>query len=156
MDEAIITYVRLKHSLLLGVTSAENAKIAIASTFPTRDEKHFVVRGRDLENGLPKSVKLTSSEVREAISPVINQIVEAIDETVEEIPPELVGDVLEQGIAIAGGGAMLTGIDKTIAESARMPVWIAQDPLTCVVMGAAKLLDDNRLLAKVRVTGGLR
>ncbi len=156
MDEAIITYVRLKHSLLLGITSAENAKIAIASTFPTKDEKHYVIRGRDLENGLPKSVKLTSSEVREAISPVINQIVEAIGETVEEIPPELVGDVLEQGIAVAGGGALLTGIDKTIAESVKMPVWVAKDPLTCVVMGAARLLDDDRLLAKVRVTGGLR
>ncbi len=156
MDEAIITYVRLKHSLLLGTTTAENAKISIGSAYPAKDEKHYVVRGRDLENGLPKSVKLTSSEIREAISPVINQIVEAIGDTVEEIPPELVGDVLEQGIAMAGGGALLSGIDKTIAESAKMPVWIAQDPLTCVVRGASKLLDDSKLLAKVKVIGGLK
>jgi rod shape-determining protein MreB len=156
MDEAIISYVRLKHSLILGVTSAENSKIAIGGSYPTREEKYYVVRGRDLESGLPKSVKLTTSEVQEAISSVINEIIEAIDETVEEIPPELVGDVLEQGLTLAGGGALLRGIDKTIAESVKMPVWVASDPLTAVVRGCAKLLDDRRLLEKVRVTGGLK
>lgn len=156
MDEAIISFVRLKHSLLLGISSAENAKITIGSAYPKGEEKHTVVRGRDLENGLPKSVKLTSSELREAISPVVNQIIEAIDETVEEIPPELVGDVLEQGITLAGGGALLSGIDRAIAEAAKMPVWVAEDPLTCVVRGAAKVLDNVRLLDRVRVTGGLK
>lgn len=156
MDESIISYVRLKHSLLLGISSAEAVKIAIGGAYHIHDDKHFVVRGRDMENGLPKSVKLTSSEIREAISPVINDIIEAIDETVENIPPELVGDVLEQGITLAGGGALLSGIDKKIAESAKMPVWVTPDPLTCVVMGVAKLLDNNRLLERVRVTGGLR
>lgn len=156
MDEALISYVRLKHSLLLGVSSAESAKIAIGSAYPTKEDKHTVVRGRDLENGLPKSVKLTSSEVREAISPVINQIIESIDETVEEIPPELVGDVLEQGITLAGGGALLTGIEKAIAESTKMPVWVAPDPMTAVVRGAAKVLEDEKLLEKVKVTGGLK
>lgn len=111
-DEAIVTYVRMKHGLLLGLPSAEGAKIAIGSAYQTKEEKHTVVRGRDLENGLPKSVKLTSSGLREAMSPVFNQIIEAIDETVEEIPPELVGDVLEQGITLAGGGALLPGLTK--------------------------------------------
>lgn len=156
LDDAIVSYVRLKHSLLLGLPSAELAKVSIGSTYPQKDQSQIVVRGRDLENGLPKSVKLNAGEIREAISPVINQIVEAINETVEDIPPELVGDVLEQGIALAGGGALLTGIDKTIAESVKMPVWVAEDPLTCVVRGAAHLLDEGKLLEKVRVTGGLK
>jgi rod shape-determining protein MreB and related proteins len=156
LDEAIVNYVRLKHSLLLGMPSAEAAKIAIGSAYHAKDDKHTVVRGRDLENGLPKSVRLTSSEVREAMAPVLNVIIEAVNETVEEIPPELVGDILEQGITLAGGGSLLTGIDKAIAEAAKMPVWIANDPLTCVVRGAAKLLDNRPLLDRVRVIGGLK
>lgn len=156
MDEALISFVRLKHSLLLGLSSAEAAKIAIGSAYSTREEKHTVVRGRNLENGLPKSVKLTSSEVREAVAPVVNQIIEAINETVEEIPPELVGDILEQGITLAGGGALLSGIDKAIAEATKMPVWLAEAPMECVVRGAAKVLENPRLLEKVRVTGGLK
>lgn len=156
MDDAIISYVRLKHSLLLGNASAEGAKMAIGNAYHKTEEKHTVVRGRDLESGLPKSVKLTSSEVREAIAPVVNQIIEIINETVEEIPPELIGDVLEQGITLAGGGALLSGIDHAISEATKMPVWIADDPLTCVVRGAAKLLDNEKLLSRVKVTGGLK
>ena len=155
-DGAIAHYVRLKHSLMLGIPSAEAAKIAIGSAYPNSMEKHFVVRGRDLESGLPKSVKLSSGEVREAISSVLNDIIEIIDETVEEIPPELIGDVLEQGITLAGGGALISGIDKAIAESIKMPVWITDDPLTTVVRGCAKLLDNNTLLQKIRITGGLK
>lgn len=156
MDGAITTYVRLKHSLLLGDASAESAKIAVGNAYYKSEEKQTVVRGRDLENGLPKSVKLTSSELREAIAPIVNQIIEVIDETVKEIPPELIGDVLEQGITLAGGGALLRGIDKAISESTKMPVWIVDDPLTCVVRGAAKLLDNDKLLQRVKVTGGLK
>ncbi|MBI3379635.1 rod shape-determining protein [Candidatus Gottesmanbacteria bacterium] len=156
MDEAVTSYVRLKHSLLLGEASSEAAKIAVGNAFYKNEEKHTVVRGRDLESGLPKSVKLTSTELREAIAPVVNQIIEIIDETVEEIPPELIGDVLEQGITLAGGGALLSGIDKAISEATKMPVWVVDDPLTCVVRGAAKLLDNERLLTRVKVTGGLK
>lgn len=156
MDEAITSFVRLKHSLLLGSSSAEVAKIAVGNAYHKNEEKYTVVRGRDLESGLPKSVKLTSTELREAIAPVVNQIIEVIDETVEEIPPELIGDVLEQGITLAGGGALLTGIDRAISEATKMPVWVIDDPLTCVVRGAAKLLDDEKLLSRVKVTGGLK
>lgn len=156
MDEAIVHYVRLKHSLLLGLPSAEMAKISIGNVHAKAQDKHTVIRGRDLENGLPKSIKLSSSEVREAIAPVINQIIDAIEETVEEIPPELIGDVLEQGLALAGGGALLPGIDKAISEAIKMPVWVVEDPLTAVVRGAAKLLDDKKLLERARVTGGLK
>lgn len=157
MDEAIISFVRLKYSLLIGVSTAENVKMAIGNAHhhTSSGEKYTVVRGRDMETGLPKSVKLSSSEIREAIAPVINQIVEKINEAVEEIPPELIGDVLEQGIALAGGGALLSGIDRVISEATKMPVWIVDDPLTCVVRGAAKVLENEALLEKVRVTGGL-
>lgn len=155
-DEKIVHYVRLKHSLLLGIPSAEAAKIAIGSAYPGQSEKHIVVRGRDLESGLPKSVKLSSGEIREAMSGVINTIIEVIDETVEDIPPELIGDVLEQGITLAGGGALISGIDKAIAEAIKMPVFLVDDPLTCVVRGAARLLENPKLLDRLRVTGGLK
>ena len=154
MDEAIINYVRLKYSLLLGQPSAEEAKISVGSATSDK-EKFAVVRGRDLENGLPKSVKLASSEIREALSGTIHEIVTSVTETLEETPPELVSDVLERGIVLAGGGALLPGIDKVLSEAAKMPVWIADDPLTCVVRGCGKLLENPRLLGKIRITKGL-
>lgn len=156
MDEAIISHVRLKHSLLLGSQSAEEVKIKIGSVYPTSEERHIVVRGRDLENGLPKSIKLSSSEVREALGNVANQIIEAIDSVVEEIPPELVSDVFEQGITLAGGGALISGIDKLIAEETKMPVWVVDDPLDAVVKGAGYALSDTKLLNRIKVTGGLK
>lgn len=154
MDEAIINYVRLKYSLLLGQPSAEEVKILIGSAVPAKD-KFSVVRGRDLENGLPKSVKLSSNEIREALSPTIHEIVNSIVETLEETPPELVSDIIERGIVLAGGGALLPGIDQVISEATKMPVWIAEDPLTCVVRGCGKVLESARLLSKIRVTKSL-
>jgi len=156
MDEAIIHHVRLKHSLLLGSQTAEDVKMKIGSVYPTKEEKHEVVRGRDLESGLPKSVKLSSSEVREALGSVMNHIISAINEVVEEIPPELVGDVSEQGITLAGGGSLLAGIDKLIAQETKIPVWVVDDPLDAVVRGAAATLSNPKLLNRVKVTGGLR
>ncbi|MFI5241160.1 MAG: rod shape-determining protein [Microgenomates group bacterium] len=154
MDDAIINYVRLKYSLLLGQPTAESVKIAIGSAISQKD-KFAVVRGRDLENGLPKSIKLTSGEIQESLSTIIQEITGNIVDTLEETPPELVADVMEKGITLAGGGSLLPGIDKVISEAAKIPVWIAEDPLTCVVRGCGKLLDDPFLLAKVRVTRGL-
>lgn len=157
LDERIVAHARSRHGLLIGIASAETAKLAIGSAFPTKTgEDYTVIRGRDMGSGLPKSVKISSSEMREALSPVILKIIEAINETVEEIPPELVGDVLEQGITLAGGGALLLGMDRAIAEATKMPVWVTEDPLTCVTRGAAMLLDNQELLEKVRVTGGLK
>lgn len=156
MDEAIINYVRLKYSLLLGQPSAEEVKILIGSAVTSPKDKFSVIRGRDLENGLPKSVKLASSEVREALSPTIHEIVNSIVETLEETPPELISDIMERGIVLAGGGALLSGIDQVISEATKMPVWIAEDPLTCVVRGCGKVLEDARLLSKIRVTKGLK
>lgn len=154
MDEAIISYVRLKYSLLLGQPTAEEVKISIGSVTSGKD-KFAVVRGRDLESGLPKSVKLASSEIREALAPVIQEIIGNIADTLEETPPELISDIMERGIIMAGGGALLPGIDRIITDATKMPVWVADDPLTCVVRGCGKVLEDTRLLAKIRVTRGL-
>lgn len=156
MDEAIISYLRMRYSLLLGIRTAEEIKIAIGSAVPQKTEKKYVVRGRDLETGLPKSVKVSSEEVREAISPVITQMMTRIEDTLEETPPELVSDIMERGVLLAGGGALLPGIDQLISESLKVPVFIAEDPLTAVVRGTGKVLEDPRLLSRVRVTGGLR
>jgi len=154
MDEAIINYVRLKYSLLLGQPSAEKVKMEIGAAVAVKD-KFMVVRGRDLETGLPKSVKLNSSEIQEALSPIIQEIVGNIVDTLEETPPELTSDIMEKGITLAGGGALISGIDKVISEATKMPVWIAEDPLTCVVRGCGICLEENGLLKRIRITKGL-
>lgn len=159
MDEAVISFCRLKYSLLIGETTAEEVKIQIgsASSLSTgEEERQTVVRGRDLETGLPKSIKLGSGEIREALAPVLNQIIEGLSDLIEETPPELVGDLIERGIALAGGGSLLRGIDKLLAQETKMSVWRADDPQSCVVKGCGKVLEDEKLLEKVRVTGGLR
>jgi len=156
MDEAVLNFARLKYSLFLGEATAEEVKKQIGSALPQEQEKQMVVRGRDLETGLPKSVKISATEVREAISPIVSQIVEQISEVIEETPPELVADIVSRGIVLCGGGALLSGLDKLVAEETKMPVWIADDPLTAVVRGCGKLLDDRDLLNKIRVSGGLR
>lgn len=155
MDEAIINYVKLKYSLLLGQSSAEAVKIAIGSAVNYDKPKSFVIRGRDLENGLPRSIKLTDGEIREALGPIIHEIITGISDTLEETPPELVSDIMKKGIYLAGGGAMIHGIEKAVADATKMPVYIAEDPLTCVVRGCGKLLDDLSLLNKIRITKGM-
>ncbi|HUS52256.1 MAG TPA: rod shape-determining protein [Candidatus Bathyarchaeia archaeon] len=156
MDQAIISFARLKYSLLLGEATAEEVKLEVGSAYPLDKEKQLVVRGRGLESGLPQSLKISSSEIREAISPVVRQIIDKLSEVLEETPPELVADILSRGITLSGGGAQLLGLDKLIAEETKMPVWVADDPMTAVVRGCAKVLSDPGLLKKVRVTGGLR
>jgi len=119
-------------------------------------ERVALIRGRSIETGLPKSLRITEAEVREAIGPVINEIIDGIMEVVEETPPELTSDILEHGILLTGGGALLQGIDDLIVERTKIPVTIVEDPLTTVVRGCAKLLEDEKLLSQVKVTGGLR
>lgn len=154
MNEAIANYVRLKYSLLLGEETSEEVKINIGSAI-SGPEKIHVVRGRDLENGLPKSVRLSSSEIREALAPIVQEIIGNIAETLEETPPELISDIMEKGVVMAGGGSLLPGIDKKVAEEIRMPVWITDDPITCVVRGCGKVLEDASLLRKIKITKGL-
>lgn len=156
MDEAIVRHVRLKHSLLIGTPTAEEVKIKIGSAYPMEKDKSIVVRGRSLETGLPKSIKLNSSEIREALSTVTNQIIEHIRVLIEEVPPELMGDIMEAGIHLAGGGSLLPGIDKMIAENVRVPVVLSEDPQGAVVRGAAKVMENPRLLKKVQIIGGLK
>ncbi len=165
MDMAILHYVRLRHGLLLGEKTAEEVKIKIGTAYETKkgkrdedkDEDNIaVVRGRDLETGLPKSLRLNEAEVREALSPVLSQIIEGIADVLEEAPPELTADILEHGILITGGGALLPGIDKLIMDRTHIPVLIAEDPLTTVVRGTGQVLEDQQLLNRVKVTGGLQ
>lgn len=152
MDEAIVSFVRLKYSLLIGEQTAEEIKITVGSAYPVdKTERVTVVRGRDIETGLPKSVRINETEIREAVATVVAEIIEAISETIEETPPELVGDIIEHGIVLAGGGSLLKGIDRLIANELKMPVWVSEDPQTAVVRGCGKLLDDPVLLRKVKV-----
>jgi rod shape-determining protein MreB and related proteins len=153
MDDAIISFMRLKYSLLIGEQTAEDVKITIGSAYTPdgKNDKHMVVRGRDIETGLPKTIRVGEAEIREALSSVVSIIVEGIAETIEETPPELTSDIIEHGIVLAGGGSLLTGIDTMIAAEMKMPVWIADDPQTAVVRGCGKLLDDPVLLGKVKV-----
>lgn len=152
MNEAILNYVRLRYSVLLGEPTAEEAKIAIGTCVPFDKERYFVVRGRDLETGLPKTIKLSSEEVREALLPIIADISKSIVSTLEETPPELLSDIMEKGIYLAGGGSLLNGIDKVISEATKIKVLIADDPLTCVVRGCGRVLEDYSLLSKIRLT----
>ena len=158
MDEALVNFFRLKYSLLIGLSSAETIKIEVGTAHPKARPlaDQTVVRGRDLETGLPKSIKVSSAEVREALLPVISQITVAIKDTIEEAPPELVAEIIERGITLAGGGALLPGFDKLLAETTKMPVWTASDPITCVVRGAGSLFDNPKLLHQIKVTGGLK
>lgn len=167
MDEAILHYVRLRHGLLLGEKTAEDVKIKIGTAYEGRtarvknkdekaEENVAVVRGRDLETGLPRSLRLTEAEVREALAPVLSQIIEGIVDVLEEAPPELTADILEHGILITGGGSLLPGLDKLIMERTHIPVLVAEDPLTTVVRGCGNVLEDQQLLNRVKVTGGLQ
>lgn len=152
MDEAIVNFMRLKYSLLIGEPTAEDIKIAVGSAYPMdKTERQTVVRGRDIETGLPKSVRVNESEIRETLATVIHDIIEAIGETIEETPPELLGDIMEHGIVLAGGGSLIRGIDKLIATEVKMPVWVTDNPQDAVVRGCGKLLDDEVLLGKVKV-----
>ena len=149
LDNDIIQYVREEFNILIGEQVAENIKIKIGSATPLKELVEMPLRGRDLINGLPKEVIITDSQVREAMQRIIRQIIENIKITLETTPPELVSDIYEQGIVLTGGGAMLRGLDKEIAQATKIPVRVAEDPLTCVVRGTGILLSDSELLAKV-------
>jgi len=156
MDEAIIHFVRLKYNVLLGERTAEEIKWQLGNAHAETTAKQMVVRGRDMETGLPRSLKISSAEVREALIPILREITTATADLIEETPPELVSDILERGIVMAGGGSLIAGVDKLMADETKMPVYITEDPMTAVVRGCGKVLEDMALLQRVRVTGGLR
>ncbi len=147
MDEAIINYVKKKYSLLIGDRTAEDTKIAIGSAFPGQ-EATLEVRGRDLMTGLPKTVLVTSGEIREALAEAVSIIIDAIKATLESTPPELAADIMDKGIVMTGGGSLLKGLDKLISQETGMPALLADDPLTCVVLGAGKTFEYLAILKK--------
>ena len=151
IDQDLITYARTKHNLLIGERMAEEIKIAAASAWPLDDEREVVFKGRDLVSGLPKSISVSSIEIREAIYGSVQAIVDAVKSTIEITPPELVADLMHQGIALAGGGALLTGLDRRLSHETKFHVYVADDPLTCVVRGTGEVLEELNRLRKVLV-----
>ena len=143
LDEAIISYVRRKHNLLIGEITAEQIKIDIGSAyeFDGDDAEYVEIRGRNLIDGLPKNVTITAAEVREALAESLSRIVEAVRSTLEKTPPELSADIIDRGIVLTGGGALLPGVDQLIADRTSMPVLIAENPLDCVALGIYKRLE---------------
>lgn len=153
MDQEIVAFARREYNLLLGERTAEDIKIAIGSAYPgDADGRRVMLRGRDLLTGLPRGVEVGGDQVRDALEQSVQQIVDTIKDTIEETPPELVADIMDQGIVLAGGGALLAGLDRRVAEATQMPVHIAEDPLTCVVRGTGKVLEELETLRRVLVT----
>ncbi len=149
MNDNIIQYARDHFSLLLGERTAEDIKIKIGSAYPLPEPLSMQMRGRDLITGLPKEVTITDAQVREALSPSVRIIVNNIKSLIEEIPPEIISDIMTRGIVLAGGGALLRGLDKLVAEETLMPVSVADDPLTCVVRGTGVVVEDLENLKDV-------
>ncbi len=159
MDEAIAQHLKRKYNLLIGERTAEEIKIQIGSAHPDtatspaegrRDTME--VKGRDLVSGIPKTLEIDAQEIREALSEPINAIVEAVRIALERTPPELAADIVDKGIVLAGGGALLRNLDELLREETGLPVVIAEDPLSCVVLGSGKVLDELDLLKQVTVT----
>jgi rod shape-determining protein MreB len=141
MDEAVIEYLRKTYNLMIGERTAEEIKIRIGSAYPLEEELSMDVRGRDLISGLPKTISVTSVEIREALHDPVQAIVDASKTTLEQTPPELAADLIDRGIVMAGGGSLLRGIDRRIADETGLPVHIANDPLTAVVLGTGQMLN---------------
>ncbi|MCS7172203.1 MAG: rod shape-determining protein [Armatimonadetes bacterium] len=152
MDEAIIQYARKAYNLLIGERTAEEIKIAVGSAYPLREEQAVDVRGRDLLTGLPRTVRMTSAEIREALSEPVAAIVEAVRQTLERTPPELAADIVERGIVLVGGGALLRGLDRLLAQETGMPVTLTDDPLSAVALGTGRALEEIDHLKKVLIT----
>ncbi len=152
MDQEIIAYARQVHNMLIGERMAEEIKMQAGSAFPLEEEESIEIRGRDLATGLPKSVEVSTVELRDALSGSIGAIVEAVRSTIEITPPELVADLMYRGIALAGGGALLRGLDRRLAQETKFPVYVADDPLCSVVRGAGEMLEEAEMLAKVHAS----
>ncbi|MDD7193245.1 MAG: rod shape-determining protein [Oscillospiraceae bacterium] len=144
-DEAIISYIKKKYNLLIGERTAEDIKIKIGSAYPYEGEGTINIKGRNLMDGLPKNVDVTSEEIREAMADPVSQIVDSVKSTLEKTPPELAADIIDHGIMLTGGGALLRGLDKLIAAETKIPVLVAANPLDCVVDGTGICLENDTL-----------
>jgi rod shape-determining protein MreB and related proteins len=151
MDESIIQYIKRKYNLLIGERTAELIKITIGSAYPGDEIQTMEIKGRDLVAGVPKTVELSDEEIRDSLLESVNQIVEAVRVALERTPPELASDIVDKGIVLAGGGALLRNLDVLLREETGLPVVVADDPLTAVVMGAGKALDELSLLKEVAI-----
>ncbi len=149
LNEAIVMYLKKNYNLLIGELTAEEIKIRIGSAFPLEKELSMEVKGRDLVAGVPKNLKLSSVQVREALVEPIDAIVEAVRQSLERTPPELASDILERGIILTGGGALLRGLDRRLRDETNLPVNTSEEPLTCVVLGTGKVLEDMSFYSKV-------
>ncbi|MBU1338198.1 MAG: rod shape-determining protein [Acidobacteria bacterium] len=149
MDEAIIQYIKKKYNLLLGEKSAENIKMQIGSAYPLDEPMTMEIKGRDLREGIPKTIVVDDQEIREALEDVVSSIINAVRIALEKTPPELSADIIDRGVVITGGGAMLKNMDKRLRVETQLPVFITDDPLTTVVLGAGIMLDDIDLLKKI-------
>jgi rod shape-determining protein MreB len=159
MDEAIISHVKKEYKLLIGQQTAEEIKLEIGSAFDLREEFHAEVRGRDMLTGLPKTVVLSSDEVRHALEEPVSQIIDAIRSTLDKTPPELAADIMDRGIVLAGGGALLAGLDERLRHETQMPSHLAESPLTCVAVGSGRsleVLETMSRAAKARSRNGHR
>lgn len=144
-DDAIISYVKKKYNLLIGERTSEDIKIKIGSAYPYEGEGTLNIKGRNLMDGLPKNVDVTSEEIREAMADTVNQIVDSVKSTLEKTPPELAADIIDHGIMLTGGGALLRGLDKLISAETKIPVLVAENPLDCVVDGTGICLENDTL-----------
>lgn len=149
MDEAILRHVKRKYNMLIGESTAEEIKIQIASAYPMEEEKEIEVKGRDLVTGIPQTIIITSEEVRKAIAEQVDAIVQAVRQALEQTPPELAADVVERGIVLTGGGALLRGLDQLLREDTSLPIFSVDDPLATVVMGTGIALDNMRTMREV-------
>ncbi len=156
LDEDIVNYIKREMNLAIGETTAEEIKQQIGCAMPLMTEMSMEIRGRDLTNGLPKNIVVTSKQIEEALKESINEIVESVKSTLEKTPPELASDIMEKGIVIAGGGALIQNIDKLLSIKTGMPVYIAEDPLECVVKGTGKTLEDLERLKDVLINARKR
>lgn len=152
MDEAIVNYIKKKYNLMIGERTAELIKISVGSAFPLDQERKVEVKGRDLISGIPKTLEVTSEEIREALEEPLKVIVDAVKVALERTPPELASDIVDKGIVLAGGGALLRNLDLLIKQETNLPVSIADDPLSVIVLGCGKALDDEDLLRAVAYT----
>ena len=153
MDEAIIQHIKRKYNLLIGERTAELIKMSIGNAYPTDEVMTMEIKGRDLVAGVPRTLTVSSDEIRDALSEPVNAIVEAVKVTLERTPPELAGDIADRGIVLAGGGALLKNLDLLLREETGLPVFLAEDPLCSVVMGAGKTLEELEILRQVASQG---
>jgi len=149
MDESIIQYLKKKYNLLIGEKTAEMIKIQIGSAYPLEQPLEMEIKGRDLAIGIPRTITVSDTEIREALEGVVQVLVETVKNTLEKTPPELSADIVDRGIIISGGGALLKNLDKRLREETSLPIFIADDPLSAVVLGAGKILDNIELLEKI-------